>query len=589
MSKSKDQKITALSAYFGQIRRHKKFSILALVLPGTALVFTNYIPPLLIAIMIRDFDSKIPHISEALPYIGMFAGSWIFGEALWRLAFLMLNRTDSRGIRDLNNFALGQLVHKDADFFNNNFAGSLTKRVVGFSRSFETFMDTLAFSVLGNLLPLIFASCVLWTISPWLVVALLTIIVVTLILVLPFIKRRRQLTNEREAKSNIVAGHIADVIGNISAVQTFAHEKQELQKHSEHVSAFTTTAQRSWDYHVTRVDMTVAPLYVLANTIGLVLAISTTNNAATLAAVFLTFSYFSQATRILFEFNRTYRHLENSLSEATQFTDLLKEDPTIIEAPNAKELKIKRGEVTFNSVDFAYPDTPDELLFSNFNLVIKPGQKIAFVGRSGGGKTTITKLLLRIVDVSGGALKIDGQDIRDTTFVSLRSNIAYVPQDPSMFHRSIADNIRYGRLDATDAEVHDAAKKAHALEFIEKLPQGFETLVGERGIKLSGGQRQRIAIARAILKDAPILVLDEATSALDSESERLIQDALTKLMKGRTSIVIAHRLSTIAKLDRIIVLDNGSIAEDGTHTELLEQKGIYAKLWSHQSGGFIED
>ena len=248
---------------------------------------------------------------------------------------------------------------------------------------------------------------------------------------------------------------------------------------------------------------------------------------------------------------------------------------------------MKSGNIDFKNVAFIYDS--GQKVFNNFNLIVKSGDKIGLVGHSGAGKSTITKLLLRFVDVSSGGIEIDGQDIRDATFVSLRSNIAYVPQDPSMFHRSIADNIRYGRLDATDAEVHDAAKKAHALEFIEKLPQGFETLVGERGIKLSGGQRQRIAIARAILKDAPILVLDEATSALDSESERLIQDALTKLMKGRTSIVIAHRLSTIAKLDRIIVLDNGSIAEDGTHTELLKQKGIYAKLWSHQSGGFIED
>ena len=184
---------------------------------------------------------------------------------------------------------------------------------------------------------------------------------------------------------------------------------------------------------------------------------------------------------------------------------------------------------------------------------------------------------------------IDGQDIRESTIHSLRSSIAYVPQDPAMFHRSIMDNIRYGNLDASDEEVIDAARQAHALEFIHTLPKGFDTLVGERGVKLSGGQRQRIAIARALLKKAPILVLDEATSALDSESEKLIQDSLKDLMKNRTSIVIAHRLSTIAKLDRIIVLEKGQAVEDGTHAQLLKEKGIYAKLWAHQSGGFIEE
>jgi ATP-binding cassette subfamily B protein len=211
------------------------------------------------------------------------------------------------------------------------------------------------------------------------------------------------------------------------------------------------------------------------------------------------------------------------------------------------------------------------------------------VGHSGSGKTTLTRLLLRFSDIESGAIMIDGQDIGNVTQKSLRESIAYVPQEPMLFHRSLRENIAYGKPNATMKEITAAAEKANALEFIKKLPDGFETTVGERGVKLSGGQRQRIAIARAILKDAPILVLDEATSALDSDSEKLIQDALSKLMKGRTSIVVAHRLSTIAKLDRIIVLEDGQIAEQGSHDELLKQKGTYAKLWAHQSGGFIEE
>ena len=248
----------------------------------------------------------------------------------------------------------------------------------------------------------------------------------------------------------------------------------------------------------------------------------------------------------------------------------------------------KSRRVSFDQVGFIHSDSHDAL-FENFSLTIPAGQKVGLVGPSGAGKTTVINLLLRFIDVNHGSIKIGNQDIRDITQESLHQHIAYVPQEPVLFHRSLRDNITYGKPDATIEEVERAAKRANAYDFIDTLPSRFDTLVGERGVKLSGGQRQRIAITRAILKDAPILVLDEATSALDSESEKLIQDSLDELMKGRTSIVIAHRLSTIAKLDRIIVLDNGQIAEDGTHRQLLAQGGIYAKLWRHQSGGFIEE
>jgi ATP-binding cassette subfamily B protein len=350
-----------------------------------------------------------------------------------------------------------------------------------------------------------------------------------------------------------------------------------------------TKAQRSWDYHNNRIDMSISPIYVLINVIGLALAITISNDASTISKVFVTFSYFSSATLILWQFNRTYRNIENSLSEAAQFTELLMHESEIQEQPGAKKLKVSKGEVNFNDVHFAYDASREEPLFENLNLHIAPGEKIALVGHSGGGKTTITKLLLRFIDIDSGELTIDGQDIRKAKLASVRESIAYVPQEPLMFHRSIRENIRYGRLDATDEEVIEAAKRANAHEFISELPDGYETLVGERGVKLSGGQRQRIAIARAIIKDAPILVLDEATSALDSESEKLIQEALWSLMQNRTAIVVAHRLSTIQKMDRIIVLDKGHIAEQGSHKELLALKGVYARLWAHQSGGFIED
>jgi ATP-binding cassette subfamily B protein len=268
-------------------------------------------------------------------------------------------------------------------------------------------------------------------------------------------------------------------------------------------------------------------------------------------------------------------------------TLILNEENMVKDADTARPLRVGSGEVNFDNISFTHADG-SEKVFSNLSLQIAPGQRIGLVGRSGSGKTTLTKLLLRFADVQAGSITIDGQNISEVKQKSLRDSIAYVPQETTLFHRSIAENISYGRPNASKAEIVKAAKLANAWEFIKNLPDGMDTLTGERGVKLSGGQRQRVAIARAILKDAPILVLDEATASLDTESEKLIQQALSRLMKNRTSIVIAHRLSTVAELDRIIVLDHGKIIEDGKHADLIASGGAYAKLWNRQTGGILE-
>lgn len=253
------------------------------------------------------------------------------------------------------------------------------------------------------------------------------------------------------------------------------------------------------------------------------------------------------------------------------------------------ELKVSEGAIDFEHLSFAYRDAAaGESVFNDLTLHVAAGQRVGLVGKSGSGKTTLTKLLLRLDDVQGGRVLVDGQDVSRCTQQSLRRQVAYVPQEALLFHRSIRENIAYGRPDATDEQIREAARLANDLEFIDRLPRGFDTMVGERGVKLSGGQRQRVAIARAILTDAPILVLDEATSALDSESEALVQEALENLMCGRTSIVVAHRLSTVAALDRIVVLADGEIVEDGTHAQLVEAGGEYASLWGRQTGAFLE-
>jgi ATP-binding cassette subfamily B protein len=591
MSESKSPTATRLAIrhYLHQIWQTRKYSIPALMLPGIGNIFTTYVTPLVVAAAITRFGNTTPTLHEALPYLLWFGGAWYAGELLWRLAFMYLNRADSKGMQNLYIAGLSELSKKDLGFFHNNFAGSLTKKTIGYGRSYESFMDTLSFNVFGNILPLFFAGYILWGFSPWLILTLVGLLAVVTSIIVPLTNRRKKLVDARETASNTMAGYVADVIGNIDAVQAFAHEDFERERHNKNVEDYMNKALKSWDYHNMRIDFVISPLYVLINVIGLALAITLSDDTSTIAKVFVTFSYFGSATLILWQFNRTYRNLENAISEAGQFTDLLLTDSAIKEVSKPQKMKASKGEIEFKDVNFAYDPDNQNPLFKDFNLHIKPGEKLALVGHSGGGKTTITKLLLRFIDVTSGQLLIDGQDVTKAKLSAVRKSIAYVPQEPTMFHRSIRENIRYGKLTATDEEVIAAAKKANAHDFISSLPDGYDTLVGERGVKLSGGQRQRIAIARAIIKDAPILVLDEATSALDSESEKLIQAALWKLMKGRTTIVVAHRLSTIQKMDRIVVLENGTISEQGSHGELLENNGIYAKLWAHQSGGFIEE
>jgi len=309
------------------------------------------------------------------------------------------------------------------------------------------------------------------------------------------------------------------------------------------------------------------------------------NGVMTVGDIALIQAYLFRIFDQLWDMGKNIRTIYEAAADANEMTEILLTGHEVQDASRAANLEIKKGEIKFRNVYFAYHEGME--ILKDFNLTIKPGERVAFIGPSGGGKSTVVKLLFRFYDIQGGEILIDGKNIAAVTQDSLRANVALVPQEPILFHRSLIDNIRYARPGASDAEVIKAAKLAHAHEFISGFPEGYNTFVGERGVKLSGGERQRVAIARAILKNAPILVLDEATSSLDSESEMYIQDALKKLMKGRTTIVIAHRLSTIMQMDRIIVMENGKIMEQGSHHELLKvQQGVYQRLWNIQAGGF---
>jgi ATP-binding cassette subfamily B protein len=574
--------------YAAQIRRRPALAVPALLLPGAGSVLVFYAPPLVIAKLLGAFArGEQLSTGQLAPYVLTFAALWLAGEVLWRVADCFIARAEIRGMEALYIEALDELLAKDLPFFHDNFAGSLTKRALGYARRFEDVFDVMCLQVGANAIPVAFVVAVLWTYSLALVVTLLTMLVATLALVLPLIRRRARLVHIREAASNTMAGHVADSIANAETVRAFAREREEARIHARNVGDFGVKTLRSWDYQNLRVNTVTSPMYVATNTLGLVVALAVNGRTAgSLEAVFITFSYYAAVTRVVWQFNSIYRSLESALTDAAQFTELLLEPPSVVDASDAQALAPRHLGVELRDVRFRHTAT-QPLLFDRFSLAIPPGTKLGLVGRSGGGKTTLTRLLLRFADVESGHILIGGQPIDRVSQASLRRTIAYVPQDPSMFHRTIADNIRVGRPEAPDADLRRAAELAHAAEFIETLPAGYETLVGERGVKLSGGQRQRIAIARAILKDAPILVLDEATSSLDSESEALIQDALLTLMEQRTAIVIAHRLSTVRRMDRLIVLEGGMIIEAGSHEALLERGGTYASLWARQSGGFL--
>ncbi|MBC9713712.1 ABC transporter ATP-binding protein [Streptomyces sp. TRM66268-LWL] len=581
--------LLALRHYGRELSRLRRFTIPALLLPALGNIGINYLAPLVVAKLAGRFaDGGDTSTGAVMPYVLGFAAVLLFAEVLWRIGLHCLNRLDALGVERLYATGMDALYAKDAAFFHDNFAGSLTKRVLSFASRFEEFVDTLTFNVVGRLVPLLFASVVLWTYDPLLVVGLLAMIALTAACVVPLIRRRQRLVAEREAAIARVSGHVADSLSNMDTVRAFAAEAREAAEHRARVADSRRLMLRSWDYGNLRIDTLVAPLSVATNALGLLLAV-TLGGTHGVEGVVVAFTYYANATRIMFEFNQIYRRIESSMTEAAQFTELLMDEPTVLDPPSPQALRPPAGNtgVRFENVSFAYAG--GATLFEGLDLDVPGGSRVGFVGRSGGGKTTLTRLLLRMTDIDGGRILVGGQDIGKFRQADLRSLIAYVPQDPAMFHRTLRENIAFARPGATDAEIRRAAEAAHVTEFVDGLPDGFDTLVGERGVKLSGGQRQRVALARAILRDAPILLLDEATSALDSESELLVQEALWRLMEGRTALVVAHRLSTVAGMDRLVVLDRGRIVEQGSHQELLAADGAYAKLWLHQSGGFLDD
>lgn len=575
-----------MSFYWQQLKPHKKTFVVSIIAIPLGLLIVNTILPYFFSQAIGQLTNS--SIEQVYTTLSIAAGVGALGAVLNFIGFQALTRQEAQVGAAIREKTFTRLMQKDLRFFVNQKIGAMTGKYIDFFRGYVIIQDLLIIRTLGFVLSIVVGLSIIASKSIVVAAILLALLIVLVIEVKWSIKKREPWRQARKKYRTALFGKVADSLSNNLIVKSFGNEKVE-------IAAVKKTNDKLKQAFIKDIGFLAAEgsirvlLLIVVQVIAIFMSAYLVNNGSIdIATAIFCITYLQLIGSQLFTIGELLNGFEQALLEASPMSEMLSTANNVVDKKSAVSLKKFTPVISFNEVSYQYDDA-NETVLADISLTISAGQKVGLVGHSGSGKSTLSHLLLRFSDVTSGAITIDGTDLRDMTQQSLHRNVAYVPQEPSLFHRSLRDNIAYGKPSATDHEIIAATQKANAWEFIAQLPEGLDTIVGERGVKLSGGQRQRIAIARAILKDAPILVLDEATSALDSESEKLIQAALEKLMKGRTSIVIAHRLSTISALDRIIVLDKGSMREDGTHAQLLKKNGIYAKLWGHQSGGFIEE
>ncbi len=530
-----------------------------------------------------DSLGKIRELELTLLKILIIYGiSWTF----WRLSTFFSSYFQTRVMADLAHTCFAYLHKHSVAFFNNNFVGALVKKVNRFSNSFEGITDLILWNVITLIINISLIVIILSQRSLWLGLGVLIWVLSYASFNYAFSLYKLKYDLRRSELNSKSTGVLADTITNHLNIKLFTGYNREVDNFYKVNDDLQKLRRFTWD--LGNIFEAAQALFNIFLEIGIFyLAIKLWNRGIiTVGDFVLIQAYIINIMMRLWDFGRMIRRYYEYIAEAQEMTEILETPHEITDQPGARDLQVGQGQIEFCKVNFNYRQT--RKIITDLNLSIKPKEKVAIIGPSGSGKSTIVHILLRNYDLESGKILIDRQDIAHVTQESLWQSVALVNQDPILFHRTLKENIRYSRPQASDAEVIGAAKLANCHDFISNFSDQYDTYVGERGVKLSGGERQRVAMARAILKNAPILVLDEATSSLDSESEKLIQDALNNLMKDKTVIVIAHRLSTIMKMDRIIVLDKGLIVEQGSHQELIQKVGgLYKRLWEKQVGGFI--
>ncbi len=567
--------------------RKYKFSIFAIFLLYGLRIFFVYV---LGAILLKNLVDLlgIENVSEAsiLNVIYMIIAVYFLSTIFARSSKFFVFDFEIKMNKDLRDFCFQKLIGNSKNFFSDNFSGSLVNKSKKFVTSFEQLFDMIVYGFYSTLVILVGSLVVMFKQSKTITLYFIIFIILYLIVLLFFLKKKMKYDMIDTITDSKIGGLLSDVFSNILTVKIFSENKKEIREFSSATDEARKNTKTAWFYVLKLEVIQGFFIFIVQSIILYALIHLWLDKKITTGTVVLIQTYSVFIFDKLWELNNTLMRFTRYVTEMTEVMNIFNIVPDIQDPKNPEKLNMTKGHLVLDNVSFAYKNGQE--VFSNFSIDIAPGERIGLVGHSGAGKSTFTNLILRFSDVSAGSVTIDGQDIRNVTQDDLRSVISYVPQESILFHRTIRENIAYGKDSATDEDVIEVAKKAYAHDFIEKLPYQYETYVGERGVKLSGGERQRVAIARAMIKDAPILILDEATSSLDSVSETYIQKAFDELMKNKTTIVIAHRLSTISKMDRILVLEDGKITEQGTHADLIARGGDYADLWNHQVGGFIE-
>ncbi len=531
-----------------------------------------------------DPVTAVPQLLHAIFLILIMHTIGWLGYRVYSFAMVHLQANTMNSLRQrAYEYAIGHSY----SFFTNTFSGSLVQRINRFMRSFEKVTDRMMNEIIPILVKVLGICIVLWSTQRFFAIAIIVWMLFFLALSFAFSRWKIPYDIRSAEVESRASAALADSLSNHTTIQMFNRFEHESRVFQEANTTHTTALRNKWNVS-NYIDAIQAFLNVGIEFLIFYMAIKYWSEGLVSVGTFVLIQiYIVGLMDNFWGSSRILRDLYESFGDAKEMVEIMKLTHEIQDIPGSLPLKVNAGAIELKDVGFAFHSGKNVL--DGISLGIKPGERVALIGPSGAGKSTLVRLILRLYDIKSGSIEIDGQDISKVAQGSLREAISFVPQDPILFHRSLKDNIKYGKTNATDKEVIEAARLANCHEFIAALPLGYETFVGERGIKLSGGERQRVAIARAILKNAPILILDEATSSLDSHSELLIQEALEALMKNKTVIVIAHRLSTIRKMNRIVVVNHGKILEQGTHDELVALNGLYAKLWSLQSQGFIRD